>query len=764
MTAWAAIVISPRNDLQYLTRAVGFAIGVFGSLVIGIMLYAGIVANRSALDRDKVLLDNAFDQSISRVLNEQKSVSWWDDTVKNTVVKFDKDWIDWNVGTFLTETYGHDEIYIFSSADKLIYSMKGAEAVDYNVDDRLKQLAPVIAEMRGRPSGLRAHNDLFAAAQKTYDQLSKVLSFAKWSGHVLDLGGQPAVVSAITIAPNTDMSLAKGVPDVLVSVEYIDKQFVADLSRSLLIPDLHLSASAAAKDATFAKPFITDEGSNAGIISWTPRRPGGVLLTIILPLVILGLCVFGYFAAITLRRLKSALIALASREADALHRSRHDALSSLPNRFFFTEMADRAIAEQRAGEGGVMTLAYLDIDRFKDINDTLGHHTGDELIKAVANRLHDVIRESDFLARFGGDELAVLRISRTDQSAKLSAELLSAFQQPYELSGQRIKISASVGLVTAPEHGVKFEELMRKADIALYKAKSDGRDRAISFTEEMGEGVALRRAVELDLRAAIEQDGLDLFYQPIVSAGTHDVLGVEALLRWHHPTRGNIPPMTFIPIAEEAGLMPALGAWVIERAFTDHALWPEFEMSVNLSPDQFRHVDLERLLRELAEKHSVETSKIVLEITESLLLESSPRVQRTLKAFRDLGFKIALDDFGTGYSSLTYLRTFTFDKLKIDRSFVTGLPEAQNSRTIVRAIVNLGRSLGMEVIAEGVETEAEAAMMRMFGCTSLQGFFFAKPLDKAACDALLRAQRERLADAALAPRETSVVDFGTRRS
>ncbi len=749
--ARAATLGRPRDDLQRLTQVVAVVVGVFGALVIGIMVYAGVVANRSALDRDQALLDNAFDQSISRVLNEQKSVSWWDDSVANTSVKFDKEWIDWNIGTFLTETYGHDEVYILSDSDQLIYSMEGAAAADIDADARVRQLAPVIREIRGQPSGLRVRNDLFAAAQNTYDQLSKVLDFAKWSGHILDLGGKPALVSVITIAPNTDMSLATGTPYLLISVVYIDDDFIADLSRSLLIPDLKLSKSDAGTDGTFSKAFITDDGSQAGEISWTPRQPGRILLTIILPLVVAGLVVFVFFTASTLRRLRHASTELADREANARHRSRHDALSGLPNRFFFTEVAARTIDGQ-LNTRGIVTLAYLDIDRFKDINDTLGHHAGDELIKAVATRLMSFIGESDFLARFGGDELAVLRVSQTDDAALLSEKLLTAFATPFSLFGQHIKISASIGLVVAPKHGIDVDELMRKADIALYQAKAEGRDRAVAFTEEMGQQVEVRRAIELDLREAIEKDQLNLFYQPIVAADGHDIAGVEALLRWQHPSRGNIPPTTFIPIAEESGLMPALGAWVLDRAFLDHAQWPQFEMSINLSPDQFRHVDLEHLLKDLVKKHEVDTHKIVLEITESLLLESSPRVQATLEAIKEMGFKIALDDFGTGYSSLTYLRTFTFDKLKIDRSFVTGLPEAHNSRTIVRAIVNLGRTLGMEVIAEGVESEAEAVMMRLFGCTALQGYFFSRPVDKATCNGLLQAQLERKAEAAKAVR------------
>ena len=398
--------------------------------------------------------------------------------------------------------------------------------------------------------------------------------------------------------------------------------------------------------------------------------------------------------------------------------------------------------EQKAGDGTIVTIAYLDIDRFKDINDTLGHHAGDELIKAVMARLQTMIDKDDFLARFGGDELAILRISKSRDSSALASLLMSAFTEAFDFIGQNIRVSASIGIVRAPEHGSTVEDLMRNADIALYRAKADGRDRAVSFTEEMGRDVKLRRAIEVDLRGAIERDQLELYYQPIVSARTSRIISVEALLRWRHPEQGDISPARFIPIAEEAGLMPLLGAWVIERAMADHAMWPEIETSINLSPDQFRHTDIAEFLDAAAQRHGVDPSKIVLEITESLLLEPSPRVRTALQSIRQLGFKIALDDFGTGYSSLTYLRVFHFDKLKIDRSFITELPKAENTRTIVQSIISLGRSLGMEVIAEGVETEAEFAMMRMFGCSSVQGYYFSRPVPTAACEEMVRKQGE----------------------
>ena len=269
---------------------------------------------------------------------------------------------------------------------------------------------------------------------------------------------------------------------------------------------------------------------------------------------------------------------------------------------------------------------------------------------------------------------------------------------------------------------------MRHADIALYEAKSLGRDRAVYFTTEMADEVEHRRSIELDLRSALENEELDLNYQPIISADTGSIIGVEALLRWHHPLYGSMPPTEFIPIAENAGLLPAIGEWVLNRAMTDSKLWPDLQVAVNLSPVQFRHVDLESMLRQLIVKHAIDPRHFVLEITEGVLLEVSDRVSAVLAAIRDMGFKTALDDFGTGYSSLSYLCNFQFDKIKIDRSFISNISRVDSTKTIVKSVVTLGRALGMDIVAEGIETEFEAAMMTRFGCTEFQGFYFSRPL------------------------------------
>jgi len=455
-----------------------------------------------------------------------------------------------------------------------------------------------------------------------------------------------------------------------------------------------------------------------------------VLLTIILPLVAFGVLATGLLSKTMFGRLKRATVALARREFEARHEAKHDALSGLPDRVHMVERIEQFLNRYIARRNGQRALAaYVDIDRFKDINDTLGHEAGDQLIKAVAQRLNTRLRPHDFLSRFGGDEFVVLCAPAGPESgAALAERIAQVFASPFAIKGQSIRVTASVSLAVAPDNGANADELMRHADIALYQAKSQGRDRAVFFSTEMAEEVEHRRSVELDLQAALESEELDLHYQPVISCSTGGVVGVEALLRWHHPLYGNMPPAEFIPVAENAGLLPALGEWVLDRAMTDSKLWPDLQVAVNLSPVQFRHVDLETTLRQLIVKHAVEPSRFVLEITEGVLLESTDRVSTVLSTIRDMGFKTALDDFGTGYSSLSYLCNFQFDKIKIDRSFISNMARVDSSKTIIKSVVTLGRGLGMDIVAEGVETEFEAVMTTRFGCTELQGFYFSRAI------------------------------------
>ncbi|MGE3867418.1 MAG: putative bifunctional diguanylate cyclase/phosphodiesterase, partial [Hyphomonadaceae bacterium] len=555
----------------------------------------------------------------------------------------------------------------------------------------------------------------------------------------------PAIVGAITIVPNVDLKILTGPPMLLVSITYIDAPLVADMGRSLLLNDLRLSAQRPRGENVVAEPFVTDDNVSVGYLSWTTKHPGHVLLRVILPLVAAALLVAGAGFANMLLGLRRASAELERSESQARHEALHDPLSGLPNRQHFLFKLESLLEARTRDPEQRVFAAYIDVDRFKDINDTMGHHAGDVLIKTVSQRLRAQTRQEDFLARFGGDEFAILGVSRTggESGEALAQRLARAFEAPFVIDGQSISVTASVGIAAAPEHGDNAEELMQHADIALYEAKSQGRDRAILFASSMGEKIARRRLIEVELRAAIERDELELHYQPLIQARSGKIGGVEALLRWTHPTHGPIAPASFIPVAEEFGLMGALGDWVLRRAMQAAKRWPDLEMSVNLSPVQSRHTDLLARLRQMTREYDVAPEQIVLEITEGVLMDTSKGTRQTLDALRDMGFKLALDDFGTGYSSLAYLCQFKFDKIKIDRTFVAGFARGDVPQVVLTSVVALGAGLGMDIVAEGVETEFDALTMRYFGCTELQGYYFSKAVDSKALDALLMAESDQ---------------------
>ena len=734
------------GDLRSLTRTIAIAIAFFGLILLAIIAYAGWSANQTATETETTLVENALNHRIARVLSEQKSVAWWDEAVTSLQDgALNLDFADNEFGIFLTETYGHDEVHILNGEDRPIYSYFGGERQEPSTFElRRPVLAALIAEARhgrGADSALRQRPDTFRELETNYRILAGGGQPARWAGHIVTVQGRPAVVAAMTIVPNIDTTLLKGTPNLLVGVKYIDGNVISQIGRSLLLSDFALLPKPAQRDAAVSRSFVGDDDVPIGYLSWTTRRPGHVLLTIILPLVAFGVLAAGLLANTILRRLRRASEELAQREAEARHEAKHDALSGLPNRVHMVEKIDTFLRDRLVATHDNRAVAgYLDIDRFKDINDTLGHDAGDQLIKLVAQRLKECLRPNDFLARFGGDEFVILCApTGAEASSALAERVDQAFAQTFVISGQNIRVTASIGIAVAPDNGVTADELMRHADIALYEAKGRGRDCAVLFSEDMAKQVERRRAIELDLRAAIETDMLCLNYQPIISCHTGDVIGLEALLRWRHPQYGEMSPADFIPIAENAGLLPSLGEWVLRQAMADWKRWPHLEISVNLSPVQFRHVDLETMLRRLIAEYDVDPSRFVLEITEGVLLEATEHTNSILNVLRSIGFKTALDDFGTGYSSLAYLCNFKFDKIKIDRSFVGRIARIDISRTIVQSVVTIGRGLGMDIVAEGVETEFEALMMTKLGCTELQGFYFSRPADADHMERFLKA-------------------------
>jgi diguanylate cyclase (GGDEF)-like protein/PAS domain S-box-containing protein len=430
-------------------------------------------------------------------------------------------------------------------------------------------------------------------------------------------------------------------------------------------------------------------------------------------------------------------------EARLAFMAQHDGLTGLPNRNLLRQQMDDILLHTRRSAEKVAVLV-LGLDNFKAVNDSLGHGIGDKLLRGVAKRLRSTLREEDMLARLNSDEFAIIQsgLTRPEDAVLLSRRLLEAIGDPFLLDGHSVVIGASIGIAMAPGDGDESEKLLKNADMALSRAKNDSRGTFAFFEAGMDARAQSRRKIEIDLRDAIQNDVLRPHYQPLVDLATGRITGFEALVRWPHPERGMVSPAEFIPVAEETGLINALGALMLRRACTDAALWPDdVRVAVNLSPLQFRVGNLLSLVMDALRQSGLPAKRLELEITETLLLEKSSQVLATLHALRALGVRISMDDFGTGYSSLSYLRSFPFDKIKIDQSFVRDLGSNRDAQAIVRSIISLGIGLGVTITAEGVETEAELSCLRAEGCHEGQGFLFSRARPNAEIVALLKAQR-----------------------
>ena len=407
----------------------------------------------------------------------------------------------------------------------------------------------------------------------------------------------------------------------------------------------------------------------------------------------------------------------------------HDDLTQLANRTVFHERLSAAMATTQ-GEHG-LALLYLDLDGFKLVNDSLGHEAGDRLLASVATRLRDLVRKDDTVARIGGDEFAIIQtlVDQPQASSRLADRVLAAIRQPFDLDGQRSLVGVSIGIALYPNDGNTSDLLLRNADTALYRAKEAGRNTYRFFEKSMGMRRQERIVVEQELKVAIAGQQFDLFYQPICDTAALEIRGFEALLRWKHPLRGELLPNTFIPLAETTGLIVPLGRWVLERACSEMASWrSSVSLSVNLSPKQFRQPDLAQQIAAILNRTGFSPDRLDLEVTEGLLLDGSDLVLRNMQAVREQGIRITLDDFGTAYASLSYLRRFPFDRIKIDKSFVQGMCDDDGTLAIVEAILSLSRRLGLEVVAEGVETEQQLQLMRTMDCRLVQGFFTGRPM------------------------------------
>src|SRR6266567_3105011 len=418
----------------------------------------------------------------------------------------------------------------------------------------------------------------------------------------------------------------------------------------------------------------------------------------------------------------------------------HDALTELANRVLLNERLERTLGREE-----MVAVHHLDLDQFKAVNDTFGHHAGDKLLKIVAERLCGLVRDTDTIARMGGDEFVIVQAPMAYPAAapSLAQRVIMLLSEPYDIDGHQAVIGASVGISVGPVDGTSPDKLLRNADLALYRAKGDGRGTFRFFEPVMDLQMQTRRVMEQDLRKALPSGEFELHYQPVVNLASKEISGFEALIRWNHPEKGMVAPATFIPLAEEIGFIVPIGEWVIRQACTTAAQWPgDIHVAVNISAVQFRSPGLMQVIVGALASSGLHPTRLEIEITETVLLQNKETTLAVLHQLRALGIRIAMDDFGTGYSSLTYLQCFPFDKIKIDRSFVKDITENTGSLNIVRAVAALANGMGMTATAEGVETSEQLDKITSEGCTEMQGYLFSKPLPVAEIERLFLSGRE----------------------
>ncbi|RUU53454.1 EAL domain-containing protein [Mesorhizobium sp. M2C.T.Ca.TU.002.02.1.1] len=733
--------MSARHDSSPLTRQVTLTVLTLAAfalaIVVGFVFYVAGQADNASLERQKMFIADGLQDQIAAVEREQESVSVWDDSVVNANAG-NQAWMADNLSVWMYTYYGHNRIYILDGANRPIHAMREGKVVDTSAygEDR-PVLLPTIEKLRGmlaRPP-----------EADTSGQPAKAVA-----EDLVSLDGKPAILSVTPLVPSSDrIAQAPGTEYLHISVEFISDAVVGKIAGKYLLEGARL-VPLSEPVGPAAVPLVDARGVILGYIGWDQLRPGLALVRKIAPALAIALLLAGGVLVFLLRRLRRASAALQTSQDQAQYLAFHDTLTGLPNRALFEDRLRRTLlfASQ---DGTRVALLYLDLDRFKHINDTLGHPAGDELVRQTAARLRHTIREVDTVARLGGDEFAIILLDVPDAgSAKDIAErLLAKLRQPFRLIDDQVFVSASVGIALSSGSEADADDLLRKADIALYEAKKNGRGRYEVFAGDMDDLLLRKRKVESELRKALEgEGGIKLAYQPVFAADGCRILGAEALIRWGHEVHGALPAAQFIAIAEERGLIGDLGKWALSEACR-FAVRTELPwVAVNISPMQLRDIGFAEQVSTVLSETGLDPSRLQLETTESVLLEHNDTIGTVIDALRQSGVRIVLDDFGTGYSSLSYLRRHAIDKLKIDRSFVRLLDEDESARAIVKTLIELALAIKVEVTAEGVETDAQKALLVGMGCRQMQGYLLSPPLEPGqllALPGVSSADRERSA-------------------
>ncbi|WP_011579938.1 MULTISPECIES: putative bifunctional diguanylate cyclase/phosphodiesterase [Chelativorans] len=700
--------------------ALGLIAAFAAAGAIAVSVVASLRTDQDAILKQEQLTRHALEEQIEAVPRDQRSVTVWDEAVVHSREN-DQRWMAEYLGKWIYDYFGHQRAYVLDDQGHLIYAMLDGKTVSP------PSFGNEIAEATEIASSLRRR---LIARRSAGDQAEPIKSVVET--RVIDLNGAPAILSMQPIIPSTNrLTVPAGEEYLYASVNMVDSALAEEIGHHVLLQGMRFDSSAPKGYRQASVPVTGSTGEVLGYLIWEADRPGLHLLKQVLPACLIALFAVGGIALFLGRKLRRASLALHASERRARHLASHDVLTRLPNRAFFEKKLDRVIDTVQAGHGEA-ALLFLDLDRFKNVNDTLGHRAGDELVRETAVRLSTAIGNAGVVARIGGDEfgMVILRRSGAREAAiELSERLLQALKVPFVISGEPVHVGVSIGVALAPEAGSERQDLLRKADIALYDAKKRGRGCYQIFSEAMGDILKQRRQVEADLRNALANgEELQLFYQPLYSDAS-EITGAEALLRWKHPVHGSMSPVFLISVAEESGMIMQLGDWVLREACRMAVKADIPLMSVNVSAVQLRDEHFAERCLAIIRQENVAPERIQLEVTETVLIENPDLTVRIFETLREAGIRIAIDDFGTGYSSMSYLRNYPVDRLKIDRSFVQALSESKQGRAIVGAMLDIARALELDVVAEGVETVDQCKVLRSLGCREMQGYLFSRPLE-----------------------------------
>jgi diguanylate cyclase (GGDEF)-like protein len=704
--------------------------------LLSVLVFAGVAAaglglltafDIAARNREQSVVQNGISGRMGEVAHMATGECMWDQSVRNLDNRFDPAWAQLNIGAYFNQSDGFAASFVMDAADRPIYAARLSDAVDpATFYQRFAGGAGSLVKEVRAAEALRG--------KKGAPVVSQALADAVQATTLADVGGSLYILTATLVQPDFGTVRPKGPrAPIVITAMAMDQAFLNSFADRFLLRNVRIhvgsgdvaQASGAPGAAHIA--LKNHRGVDIATLEWTPQMPGQVLLRQ------LGLPVLGILACLAAgvlflyhRGQKIAEVLMTS-EARATHMAYHDALTGLPNRLLFFDRLGHALHQMRRTDETIAVL-LIDLDRFKDVNDTFGHPAGDDLIRQVGKRLAAQCRLPDTFARLSGDEFAIIQTGTSvSAAASLATRLAEAMTQPIELEAGRVFIGCSIGITIIQDAGIDPAEALRQADLALYRAKDTAKGQFCFFEIEMDLVIKARRSLESDLRDALAQGALHMCYQPQVNE-RGGMVGVEALVRWRHPERGEIGPSFFVPVAEESGLILDLGMFTLRRAFEDSKRWKHLRVAVNVSAKQLRMRDFAARVMALVHEIGVDPGRFELEITEGILLGDDPDTHDMLNRLRSAGFSLVLDDFGTGYSSLSYLQRYPINKIKIDQSFIANLGVEAESEAVIGAIVKLAKALRLSVIAEGVETAEQVARLNATGCFDMQGYLFGRPV------------------------------------